>query len=137
MLHYNSTHLLRHAVPEIVLFAHARRHLTGLAPSLVIAGNKSRRAPRWRVVMWWEPRAQEQPVHAICNMRDKATDIETMASDEEGDRVAAAMGEEGIAILIQHAAAARYAALALVGPADADDAVQEALVRGWRAWATL
>jgi RNA polymerase sigma-70 factor (ECF subfamily) len=39
--------------------------------------------------------------------------------------------------LVQHAKAARYAALALVGPADAEDAVQEALVRGWRAWTTL
>src|SRR5215831_14777004 len=92
--------------------------------------------------MWWKPRAQEQPspgqpVRAICDAHDEATDIEAVAGDDEEDRAPAAMGEEGIAILVQHAAAARYAALALVGPADADDAVQEALVRGWRAWSTL
>lgn len=39
--------------------------------------------------------------------------------------------------LALHAEAARHLALALVGPADADDAVQEALLRGWQAWGTL
>jgi len=92
--------------------------------------------------MWRNQRAEnhdssEQPVRAACHPHNFAKDVEAVEGDTPGDRVAAAMSEEGIAILIRHAAAARYAALALVGPADADDAVQEALVRGWRAWATL
>ena len=45
--------------------------------------------------------------------------------------------DEVAAALADHAEAARHVALALVGPADAEDAVQEALVRGWQAWATL
>ena len=39
--------------------------------------------------------------------------------------------------LARHAEAARHVAMALIGPSDAEDAVQEALVRGWQAWATL
>lgn len=39
--------------------------------------------------------------------------------------------------LARHAEAARHVAMALIGPSDAEDAVQEALLRGWQAWATL
>lgn len=45
--------------------------------------------------------------------------------------------DEVAAALAQHAEAARHVALALIGPADAEDAAQEALVRGWQAWPTL
>jgi RNA polymerase sigma factor (sigma-70 family) len=45
--------------------------------------------------------------------------------------------DEVAAALADHADAARYVAIALIGPADAEDAVQEALVRGWQAWMTL
>jgi RNA polymerase sigma-70 factor (ECF subfamily) len=45
--------------------------------------------------------------------------------------------DEVAAALAQHAEAARHIALALIGPADAEDAAQEALVRGWQAWPTL
>lgn len=37
--------------------------------------------------------------------------------------------------LARHAEAARHVAMALIGPSDAEDAVQEALLRGWQAWA--
>jgi DNA-directed RNA polymerase specialized sigma24 family protein len=37
----------------------------------------------------------------------------------------------------QHAAAVLRVATALVGHDDAEDAVQEALTRAWRAWGTL
>jgi RNA polymerase sigma-70 factor (ECF subfamily) len=80
----------------------------------------------WRM---WQPR--EQPARAPQRAQET---VEALEADE---------GESGLsrdevaAILARHAEAARYAALALVGPADAEDAVQEALVRGWRAWMTL
>lgn len=56
----------------------------------------------------------------------------------DGGATDAALSQDAVATaLAQHAEAARHVALALIGPADADDAVQEALVRGWQSWATL
>ena len=89
----------------------------------------------WRRLRAGEQHACEQPAPATAEIiemapRDGGEHTAIGAASEEGS-------EAGIVLLLQHAEAARYAALALVGPADADDAVQEALVRGWRAWATL
>ncbi|MGE5334916.1 MAG: RNA polymerase sigma factor [Nitrososphaerota archaeon] len=41
------------------------------------------------------------------------------------------------AIIPQYATAILRVAAALVGPADAEDAAQEAIMRGWQAWPTL
>jgi RNA polymerase sigma-70 factor (ECF subfamily) len=42
-----------------------------------------------------------------------------------------------VAIVPTHAAAMLRVAAALLGPAEAEDAVQEAAMRAWQAWATL
>ena len=45
---------------------------------------------------------------------------------------------EGFAAIVpMHAPAMLRVATALIGPADAEDAVQEAAMRAWQAWATL
>ena len=44
---------------------------------------------------------------------------------------------EFVAIIPQYATAILRVAAALVGPADAEDAAQEAITRGWQAWPTL
>ena len=46
-------------------------------------------------------------------------------------------GEGFAAIVPMHAPAMLRVATALIGPADAEDAVQEAAMRAWQAWATL
>lgn len=60
-----------------------------------------------------------------------------LVGGKSGDAIEPLSPDEVAAALAHHAEAARHVALALVGPADAEDAVQEALVRGWQAWATL
>ena len=44
---------------------------------------------------------------------------------------------EFVALIPQYATAILRVAAALVGPADAEDAAQEAITRGWQAWPTL
>ena len=44
---------------------------------------------------------------------------------------------EFASVIPQHATAILRVAAALVGPADAEDAAQEAITRGWQAWPTL
>src|SRR5579883_1058606 len=50
---------------------------------------------------------------------------------------AAAAADRFVAIVPTHAAAMLRVAAALLGPADAEDAVQEAAIRAWQSWATL
>src|SRR5690242_4747394 len=80
--------------------------------------------------MW--PRRHPQDEHDYIGQPPPELHLTSVGEDAESlsaDEVAAA--------LAQHAEAARHVALALIGPADAEDAAQEALVRGWQAWATL
>ena len=78
--------------------------------------------------MWGKRHAQEQT--------GQPPPPEFHASGDEA--ASSALSPDGVAAaLADHAEAARHVALALVGPADAEDAAQEALVRGWQAWATL
>ena len=44
---------------------------------------------------------------------------------------------EFVALVPQYATAILRVAAALVGPADAEDAAQEAITRGWQAWAKV
>jgi RNA polymerase sigma factor (sigma-70 family) len=46
-------------------------------------------------------------------------------------------GEGFAAVVPMHAPAMLHVATALIGPADVEDAVQEAAMRAWQAWATL
>jgi RNA polymerase sigma-70 factor, ECF subfamily len=80
----------------------------------------------WRKQQPLEPGEQPSP------LRPPIDEVDTMA---EGG--VALSKDEVAAALALHAESARHVAMALIGPADAEDAVQEALVRGWQAWATL
>ncbi|HEY7339816.1 MAG TPA: sigma-70 family RNA polymerase sigma factor [Ktedonobacterales bacterium] len=56
--------------------------------------------------------------------------------DAEATRFSAG-DAEFVALIPQYATAILRVAAALVGPADAEDAAQEAITRGWQAWPTL
>ena len=58
-------------------------------------------------------------------------------ADAAGCSTADADDAEFASVIPQHATAILRVAAALVGPADAEDAAQEAITRGWQAWPTL
>lgn len=80
----------------------------------------------WRKQQPPEPGEQHSPLRPLID------EVDTV-----GEGGVALSKDEVAAALALHAESARRVALALIGPADAEDAVQEALVRGWQAWATL
>lgn len=86
--------------------------------------------------MWRKWHAQDEPGQIKQLEQPPPPDLDLVGG---GAREGAGLlsPDEVAAALAQHAEAARHVALALIGPADAEDAVQEALVRGWQAWPTL
>ena len=80
--------------------------------------------------MW--PRRHAQDEHEYIGQ--PPPELHLTSVGEEAESLSA---DEVAAALARHGEAARHVALALIGPADAEDAAQEALVRGWQAWATL
>ena len=80
--------------------------------------------------MW--PRRHAQDEHEYIGQ--PPPELHLTSVGEEAESLSA---DEVAAALARHGEAARHVALALIGPADAEDAAQEALVRGWQAWPTL
>ncbi|MGE5335294.1 MAG: RNA polymerase sigma factor [Nitrososphaerota archaeon] len=86
--------------------------------------------------MWRKWHAQDEPGHIKRLEQPPPPELDRVGS-RAGEGAGLLSPDEVAAALAQHAEAARHVALALIGPADAEDAVQEALVRGWQAWPTL
>lgn len=80
----------------------------------------------------WRMRREPEPTDEGTQPRLRVVRGEQTEEGEVGHST-----DDVAGTLALHAEAARLVAMALVGPADAEDAVQEALVRGWQSWGTL